>query len=354
MRSQEFITESRQPGEYVYHASFVGNNKAQWLRSLIQKGLQPSKEGYSGPGTYFAYEPDEGYYHVTPEDSMILRVRWADLVKLYGVYPDNPNGIERDDDEIIVPGPVPGNILEVEYFEDEWWDLKSALGAETYHYENVEEAETGTKFARSVSATMRKAGYKKLGSGADATVWARDAGSVVKIIMPEDGGTGAAKTFKRFVDFCNEHKDVPNLPKFTPVDEEVSSKLNFNGEQYIYFAMERLQPIKSGSFEEAMVWILSDLAVKNTTWEQAFKVISKPDTWRLWDDGMPAEQIIQRLKTFGPREQAEYGLLFTIMVLLYKTGRINKLGWDLHTENVMQRSNGTLVIVDPWFVIEEQ
>lgn len=349
MRAPEFITESRQPGEYVYHASYVGNNTAQWLRSLIQRGLQPSKEGYAGPGTYFAYEPDEGYYHVTPEDSKILRVKWADLVKLYGVYPDSPNGIERDDDEIIVPGPVPGNILEVEYFEGEWWDLKSALGAETYHYENVEEAETGTKFARSVSATMRKAGYKKLGSGADATVWARDAGSVVKIIMPEDGGTGAAKTFKRFVDFCNEHKDVPNLPKFTPVDEEISSKLNFDGEQYIYFAMERLQPIARNSFEEAMVWILSDLAAKGLSWERAYSTIVQPDTWRLWDDGLPANQIIQQLKSFGKQEQAQYGLLFTVMVLLYKTGRINKLGWDLHTENVMQRSDGTLVIVDPWF-----
>lgn len=133
------VTETRQLGEYVYHASYVGDDTARWLKSLIQRGLQPSKEGYSGPGTYFAYAPDEGYYHVSPEDSKILRVRWADLAKLYGVYPDNPNGIERDDDEIIVPGPVPGNILEVEYFEGEWWDLKSALAAETYHYENVEE-----------------------------------------------------------------------------------------------------------------------------------------------------------------------------------------------------------------------
>jgi hypothetical protein len=37
------------------------------------------------------------------------------------------------------------------------------------------------------------------------------------------------------------------------------------------------------------------------------------------------------------------------MKLLYQSGKINKFGWDLHTENVMQRSNGELVIVDPWF-----
>jgi hypothetical protein len=135
MRINEIILESRQPGEYVYHASYVGDDRARWLKSLIQTGLKPSEQGYAGAGTYFAYAPDEGYYHVTPEDSMILRVRWTDLVKLYGTYPQNPQGIERDDDEIIVPGAVPAKLLELEYFEGEWWDLASALSAETYHYD---------------------------------------------------------------------------------------------------------------------------------------------------------------------------------------------------------------------------
>ena len=160
MRIVEVVTESRQPGEYVYHASYVGNNKAQWLKSLIRHGLKPSEKGYSGAGTYFAYAPDEGYYHVTAEDSLILRVRWADLVKLYGTYPQNPKGIERDDDEIIVPGPVPSSILEVEYFEDEWWDLKSALSAETHQYEartNPEQnpkPESGFKELASIAKTI--------------------------------------------------------------------------------------------------------------------------------------------------------------------------------------------------------
>ena len=133
-KKNESVNESRVPGEYVYHASYLPNKKTG-LRSLISRGLQPSSTGYAGPGTYFAYDPAGGYYHVDKEDATLLRVRWADLVKLYGVYPQNPNGIERDEDEIIVPGPVPGNLIEVEYFEDEWWDLQSALNAETYHPE---------------------------------------------------------------------------------------------------------------------------------------------------------------------------------------------------------------------------
>jgi len=125
--------ESRKPGEWVYHASHVSTDQATLFRSLLRGGLKPSKTGYSGPGVYFAYSPDEGYYHVSPEDSVILRVKWADLVNLYGTYPNNSNGIQRSEDEIIVPATVPANLIEVQYFPDEWWTLRDALAAETGH-----------------------------------------------------------------------------------------------------------------------------------------------------------------------------------------------------------------------------
>lgn len=138
MLSAEFLRESTRVGEWVYHASHVRGKDtpggiAAWLKSLIAKGLQPSSEGYMGPGTYFAYDPAETYYHVGPEDSLMLRAKFSDLVKLYGLYPDNKDGIQRSSDEIVVPGVVPANLLEVEYFEGEWWTLQDALGAETGH-----------------------------------------------------------------------------------------------------------------------------------------------------------------------------------------------------------------------------
>lgn len=138
MRSAEFLRESNRQGEWVYHASHVPDKDRQggiatWLKSLIQRGLQPSSEGYMGPGVYFAYDPAETYYHVGPEDSLMLRAKFSDLVKLYGLYPDNSSGIQRSHDEVVVPGPVPANLLEVEYFEGEWWSLRDALAAETGH-----------------------------------------------------------------------------------------------------------------------------------------------------------------------------------------------------------------------------
>jgi hypothetical protein len=44
-----------------------------------------------------------------------------------------------------------------------------------------------------------------------------------------------------------------------------------------------------------------------------------------------------------------YKLLFTTMQMLYMAGKQAGLGWDLHTENVMIRRDGTLVIVDPFY-----
>lgn len=128
MRIQDILKETTQPGEYVYHASYLPD-LPKGLHSVSQQGLRPSETGYAGPGVYFAYDPKDCYYHVDQSEATMFRVRWADLVKLYGTYPDNTNGIERDDEEIIVPGRVPATLLEVEFFPGEWWDLPSAYQA---------------------------------------------------------------------------------------------------------------------------------------------------------------------------------------------------------------------------------
>jgi len=125
----EYLNEVIAQQEYVYHVSHLPNLKLG-LRSIIKSGLQPSKVGYSGPGVYFAYKPDGGFYHVDASEATMFRAKWKNLVAHYGVYPQAPNGIQRDDDEIIVPTSVPVEMLEVEYNPGEWWDVKSALAAE--------------------------------------------------------------------------------------------------------------------------------------------------------------------------------------------------------------------------------
>lgn len=207
-----------------------------------------------------------------------------------------------------------------------------------------------------IEQTLLQAGYKELGSGADAVVWTKDAGSVIKIIIPEDEDSlsTAAETFKKFYEFCMQHQKFSCLPRFIPIQGQHYAEFTIKGETFIQISMEQLYPIKSLSFEEGMVWYLSDFAVKNTPWAKVKEFLS---TEQPWIDSeyyaKTAKQFAANVANLSDVQDAKYDLLYTMMQLLYHTGRINKLGWDLHTENVMQRRNGDLVIIDPWFNINE-
>jgi hypothetical protein len=218
----------------------------------------------------------------------------------------------------------------------------------TEHGQFAAEAEHGTDTAKEIEKHFKKAGYKKLGTGADANVYAKDEQNVIKILMPEDPSTQSERVFNKFYEFSAEHNDIKNLPKFNSV-----SKFDVLDKEYTVINMERLYPIENNSFEEAMVWILSDLAIQKINWNQALQIIQDESTWETFTGDIPVEEIFNRIDNLDDRDKAEYGLLFTLMTLLYHTGRINKIGWDLHTENVMQRKDGTLVIIDPWFAITE-
>ena len=198
-----------------------------------------------------------------------------------------------------------------------------------------------------VATKLEKAGYTELGSGAEAIVWTKDSGSVIKIILPEDETNDqAVNTFKLFVDFCISNSQYTNLPRIKEVNDSGTQFLKKLGLTFV--TMERLQPIKNGSFEEAMVWILSDLSANKITWEQAWEQVNDIETWKKFTE-MDPNSILRILNELDPKDKLEYEVLFKLMTVLYHKGRINKMGWDLHTENVMQRSDGTLVIVDPWF-----
>lgn len=128
LENDQDLNENNDQMQWVYHASYLPD-LAAGLDSVLRRGLVPSKTGYSGPGVYFARHPSETYYHVSAEDAIMFRAKWSDLVKLYGTYPSNPQGIQHDDDEIVVPGAVPAQYLEVEFFPGEWWPVDTAAAA---------------------------------------------------------------------------------------------------------------------------------------------------------------------------------------------------------------------------------
>lgn len=208
------------------------------------------------------------------------------------------------------------------------------------------EYESGTDNSAQIFAKLKSLGYEKIGSGQDATVWAKDEASVIKILMPTDKPHQAENGFITFYNFCKANSS-PNLPRFIDIGGAHHTVFEINGTPYRQIAMERLNEIGDGTAEQAIVWLLSDLANKRATWDYAKAALFEPDTW---SDDFP-EDIIDQLQDAErqPGFDAEYGALLATMQKLFAVGKANGLGWDLHTENVMQRRDGTLVIVDPFY-----
>lgn len=214
----------------------------------------------------------------------------------------------------------------------------------------VDEAEIRTPASKEIRTTLRKAGYKLIGSGVDATVWAKSSGPVTKIIMPDDGhGAGlAGDTFMKFYEFCKANSGLENLPRFSGQEVEVFEADN---KQYIMVTMEKLTPIPEKSFEQAIVWLFSDFVTKRYSWEKVLNILNDEKVWFDIADEWDPESMLQKVDSLDSRDLLELEILYKLMVLLYYKGRINKIGWDLHTENAMMRGD-TIVITDPWFNME--
>lgn len=105
-----------------------------------------------------------------------------------------------------------------------------------------------TKHKKLVIDHMKQAGYKKLGHGADALVFSKDAGTAIKIIIPQSGKFEAAdNTFLAFYEYCKQHADNPHLPKFVAIGGQEHATFQLDGETFRQIAMERLKPIPPGS-----------------------------------------------------------------------------------------------------------
>lgn len=212
-------------------------------------------------------------------------------------------------------------------------------------HEFTAEAEAGTDYARDLDREFRRLGYKKLGSGADAKVWAADENYIIKILMPDEPTSRAGEIFRKFYEFCQEHSDIKCLPR---INEH--NTIDVLGKEYTQIDMERLIPLKKNSFEEGVVWFLSDYVSNGRPWE----VVNSDLSGRHWEfyNKRQAKALATQWTGMSSQQLNDLKELYDVMSMLYKTGQINKFGWDLHTENVMKRRDGTLVIIDPWFSLE--
>ena len=211
----------------------------------------------------------------------------------------------------------------------------------------LQEYDTDSANSKQIIAKLKQLGYKSVGSGYDATVWTKEEGSVIKIIMPQE--TAAADgdlAFLAFYEFYTTHKDSPFLPKFISIGGFDHTVFTLNGVDYRQISMENLAPIPNNSFMEQMVWGLSDLAIiPFMKWRDAKKQLLAAKFWEHFSGPGREDDIAQGLS--DPTTEKMYAALFAVMQELFVFGRNRGLGWDLHTENVMRRG-GIPVITDPF------
>lgn len=218
--------------------------------------------------------------------------------------------------------------------------------------EKLNEYEHGTDNSKQIFSKLEGLGYKKLGSGQDATVWAKDENHVIKILMPRrtlpSEVANAELGFITFYDFCKKHPELPNLPRFIDIGGQGHTVFEINGTSYRQIAMERLQQIPRGSFEEGMVWMLADLSKYGASWPNLVHQMKNPVSWTGYSG--PLNMAAEVTKQFADQAvSTRYGILSVTMGRLYRAGLKSGLGWDLHTENAMLRPDGTIVIVDPFY-----
>ena len=201
--------------------------------------------------------------------------------------------------------------------------------------------------SKQIIAKLKQLGYKSVGSGYDATVWTKEEGSVIKIIMPQELSKGQGDAaFLGFYEFYSTHRKSPFLPRFISIGGVDHTVFTLNGVDYRQISMENLEPIPNNSFMEQMVWGLGDLAtVPFMKWRDAKKQLTDSKFWEHFSGPGRESEVIQGLS--DPAVEKMYAGLFAVMQELFQFGRSRGLGWDLHTENVMKRGD-TPVITDPF------
>ena len=183
----------------------------------------------------------------------------------------------------------------------------------------VHEAEVDTPHAQDIQQEFKRLGYRQIGSGADASVFAKDHAHVIKILMPDDPKSRAVEVFKKFAEFCAAHQDIKCLPVINEYND-----IDVLGKDYIQIDMERLYPIKKRSFNEGIVWFFSDFVAGQAAWDSVEYVLGLTDTWTEYSTRQASRlaDAWQNLSMSGNID--DYKKLYEVMYLLHKTGRINK------------------------------
>lgn len=211
------------------------------------------------------------------------------------------------------------------------------------------------KARRDLTKEMKAAGYKKLGAGVDAIVFAKTKDEVVKIVMPShsEDYESAKKSAKEFHNFVKANPSE-FLPKFKAFVTDEIEEVELDGQVVLLISMERLKPMSVT--EQQLYWFLIESAMLNRTVSKTIDFINDGDRVHKEfgndADGMSGYR--QYFSIWNRKADAWVKPFIETVIQLYNHTKKIGFEWDLHTENIMKRANGTPVIIDPWLLIKQE
>ena len=358
MRAQEFILESKTASaesvwNYVKKIHPADQQGGEFLEQLIKQYSNYKLQSVPLASLIIhdqeSDDPDE-----EPEEDPYGRVQVVDpeYAGEVSVHNLDRNPIVIDDRGHILDGNhrawAAAELLDRDTIQA-WVPVKGNIDEDLYQ-------PGGSQHRIKIQQAMKKAGYREIGDGVDSTVYSKDAGTVIKIIVPMFGDFAPAdKTFLTWYKFCQQHAGNPHLPQFQEIAGQHHATFTIDGEQFRQIAMEKLKPMPEESKLSTAIYRMAMTIQSNIVNSRN----NSPRQWMTADFNSyyaPGESIqpyvIQGLKQdiqFIEKIMSKYPELYKTLNAVIRAGKRAGLRDDMISDgNIMRRADGTPVIIDPW------
>jgi hypothetical protein len=190
---------------------------------------------------------------------------------------------------------------------------------------------------------LKEKGYKKLGQGADQAAYLTpDGKTVLKIFGAGDGGSNFGPSHRMFftwVKYCMKNSNNPFLPKYYDYESFI-----FEGDRYLQIKQELLKPISSIEYKGIRSLIVYGIQENIKDVRKIRQHITKEEFYGYQEDLAGFDHLI---KTLGEKNTQ---LLLNTLTEIYNIAESKNYDFDDDGTNFMKRSDGTLVIQDPWII----
>lgn len=349
-RRQVWEQESQQQPQWLYHATYK-----PLLDSIRRHGLGGSwaqaQWEDSQPGVvYLAASSDIAESYAEANDH--VPEQWLDEIVVLRV-----DARKLDPKKLQIDRNVQDNTGEtLEYHGVIPVGSFSALNEEMRLHEF-------SRTAPNIKDYLVKRGYRFLGAGVDQQAYLEPGtGHVLKVFGTQcdnEGGEPALsddqRMFQTYAGFCKRNADNPFLPRIYGYetfvfDTPMPKGKNDTGPDryqkclYLQIRTEMLKPY--AGVERDVLNDMSNAVQENVDWNTYYQDMEYQDD----EDARSWYAPVWNRMTNSAEKVRMWGEFYRTMQVLYKLGARQGYAWDLHGDNIMQRSDGTPVIMDPWVI----